>query len=96
MPNSPADPPRELVPLAGFQGWGPGTPGANGWTHRPNVPPTAPSLERDERQQLIQTARGAVLVMLTNEATPQEILAALEAAHIQVQRQALGATRRTA
>jgi hypothetical protein len=71
--------------------------GANGWAHRPQAAEPLPApLAKDERQQLIVTRLGAVLVMLMDEAAGPDVLAALEAAHTEVQRKLLAQRRRRA
>lgn len=78
------------TPVPGFVAWGPQVRGANVWSFRRGAEPAAPpAAAADARERMINTPRGAVLVMLTEPATAEELLVALQAAHTQLQREIL-------
>jgi hypothetical protein len=94
MPQWPSDDAipaaTHATPVPGFASWGPQVRGANAWSYHPRIEPSAPvAAAADPCERLIATPRGAVLVMLPEVATAEDLLAALQAAHTQVQREML-------
>lgn len=77
---------------AGARGWGPGATQSKTWCCGPSPDTASPpprSVAAGETRRLIATKRGAVLVMLPENSTNDEVLALLQDAHTRIQREML-------
>jgi hypothetical protein len=75
---------------SGARGWGPGSSQSKNWCCGSSPDAASPpprSVAAAEAKRLIATPRGAVLVMLPEHATNDDILALLQDAHTRIQRE---------
>lgn len=80
----------ERAVAAGARRWGPGIAATKSWAGGLSADAASPPprhVAANETRRLVATRSGAVLVMLGQDATDDEILAALQDAHTRVQRE---------